>query len=95
MTEYSEIYSRSIFRCLSRIGTTLLIMLAAILAKCCLSSKKDWKRILLCLSVFCYDFGTMLLLTGPDARFFQVSFLVCPIFTLLMFYEKDTTAKEN
>ena len=86
--EYRQIFSRSIFHYLGYIGTTLAVMLAAMLAKCSLSDRQDWKRILLCLSVFCYDFGTMLLLTGEDHRFFQVSFLVCPVFTLLMFYDK-------
>lgn len=86
--EYRQIFSRSIFHYLAYIGTTVAVMLAAMLAKCNLSDRQDWKRILLCLSIFCYDFGTMLLLTGDDHRFFQVSFLVCPVFTLLMFYDK-------
>ena len=88
LQEYADICSRTGLRTLSRIGTTLAVMLAAMLSRCSLFSRKDWTRILLCLSVFCYDFGTMLLLTGPDERFFEVSFLVCPVFVLLMFYEK-------
>ena len=91
MQEYADVYSKIGLQALSRIGTTLVIMLAATLSRCSLFSKRDWTRILICLSVFCYDFGTMLLLTGSDTRFFQVSFLVCPVFTLLMFYEKDKT----
>ena len=94
LLEYSDLCSKTVFQYFGRAGTTILIMLAAMLSKCSFWSRSDWKRILLCLSIFCYDFGTMLLLTGADARFFLVSFLVCPIFTLLLFYEKDDPAKE-
>lgn len=93
--EYTDIFSKTIFRPLSYIGTTLLFMLAAMLSRCSLFSKKDWTRILLCLSIFCYDFGTMLLLTGPDRRFFLASFLVCPVFVLLMFYEKNENTENT
>ncbi len=85
--EYLLVFQRSIFHYLGNIGTTLVVLIAVMLARCSLTSWYDWKRILLCLSIFCYDFGSMLLLTGPDHRFFQISFLVCPVFVLLMLYE--------
>ena len=53
---------------------------------------RSWERIGIVLSLFCYNFGTMLLLTGPDARLFLESFLVCPVFVLLMLYQREPSA---
>ena len=66
------------------IGFTILVMLAVILFKSNFRSLEDWMRILLCLPIFTYNFGTMLFLSGPDMRFFYVSFLVCPLVVLIM-----------
>lgn len=91
---YENFFVSTIFRYLRYIGLTLAALLALILARCRLNSRQDWKKILLCLSVFCYDFGTMLLLTGPDYRVFFVSFLVFPPLVLLMLYQKEPSANE-
>lgn len=91
---YESFFVSTIFRYLRYIGLTLAALLALILARCRLNSRQDWKKILLCLSVFCYDFGTMLLLTGPDYRVFFVSFLVFPPLVLLMLYQKEPSANE-
>lgn len=72
---------RYVFLC---IGSTILVMLAFVLFKTDFKNRADWKRILLCVPVFTYNFGTMLLLSGPDVRFFYVSFLVCPLVVLIM-----------
>lgn len=66
------------------IGFTILVMLAFILFKSNFRSFEDWKRIFLCIPIFTYNFGTMLLLSGHDVRFFYVSFLVCPLVVLIM-----------
>ena len=66
------------------IGFTILVMFAFILFKSNFRSFEDWKRIFLCLPIFTYNFGTMLLLSGHDVRFFYVSFLVCPLVVLIM-----------
>ena len=70
-----------VFSC---IGSAILVMFAFILYKTDFTRKEDWKRIFLCLAVFTYNFGTMLLLTGPDVRFFFVTFLVWPFVVLVM-----------
>ncbi|MCR5509454.1 MAG: hypothetical protein K6F54_00645 [Lachnospiraceae bacterium] len=57
----------------------LVIMLSVMLACFDLRKPDDWKKIVVCLPVFAYDFGTMLLLTSADARFFYVTYLVCPV----------------
>lgn len=58
---------------------SLLAVIAAVLATCSLSSLDDWKRLFISFPILAYDFGTMLLLSGHDARFFFVSFLICPL----------------
>lgn len=66
------------------IGMTMLIMLAFIIFRSRFNCFEDWKRIFLCLPIFFYNFGTMLLLTGHDVRFFYVSFIICPLVVLIM-----------
>ena len=86
-------YIDSLFNYCRYIGVTILLVLLPMLAKCDLWSKRDWQRILIALSLFCYDFGTMLLLTGPDYRFFYVSLLCSPILAVLMLYHNDEKEK--
>ena len=92
LQEFIKLYMTGVdaspLRYLVNIGSTMALVLGAMLARCDLRKWEDWKRILLALSMFCYNFGTMLLLTGPDSRFFLESFLVCPIFVLLMLYDR-------
>ena len=44
----------------------------------------------LALPVLCYDLGTMLLLCGDDARFFQCSMAVCIPCVLALLYLPKT-----
>ena len=71
------------------LGSMHLILLISILAKCRLNKWKDWKKILLILPVFLYNFGTALLLTSANdsSRFFYYTFLILP--TLLVFLYKE------
>ena len=78
---------RFVFACL---GSTILIMLAFILFKSNLKNMDDWKRIFLCLPIFTYNFGTMLFLSGNDARFFYVSFIICPLVVLIMCGKRES-----
>ena len=86
---YERLCNVTPLRFLFTIGASMIIMLTVTLAKCDLKKREDRKRILMVLSVFCYNFGTMMLLGGPDYRFFTVSFLVCPAFVMLMLCERD------
>ena len=71
-------------------GTLHMILIISILAKCKLNKLKDWKKILLVLPVFAYNFGTTLLLTGAEdsSRFFIYTFMIVPVL-LVMIYKKD------
>ena len=66
-------------------GILNLIILAVVMAK--MKFTKDWRKMLLCIPLLLYNWGTMLLLTGIDFRFFIVSFFVFPAVVLIMFKE--------
>lgn len=88
LNSYTRLFRYSICRYLQPIGTALLFMLAAMLAKTKLNRWEDWKKVFLWMPIFVYDFGTMLLLSGEDSRFFYVTFLVCPVTTVFVSYMK-------
>lgn len=91
---YREIMTNTVFKYIRYIGVSMLIMLGFMLGRSNLRKWKDWKRLLLCLPIFFYNFGTMLLLTGSDSRFFYVSFLVCPTVVLIMMKEEVKCEKQ-
>ncbi len=70
-----------------KMGFGILMVMIVILSRLKWTSANSWKRILLCLPVLAYDFGTMLLLSGHDARFFFISFMVCPIAVIVGMFE--------
>lgn len=74
------------------IGMTILVMFAFILFRTDFKSAADWKRLALCLPVFVYDFGTMLLLSGPDVRFFYVNLIISPLVVLIMGRNSETNS---
>ena len=83
-----EVYHRVVmlrgFNFVFKLGFTLLSVISVILATCRLNRWADWKRIFLAFPILAYDFGTMLLLSGHDARFFFVSFLICPVTVIML-----------
>lgn len=87
---YNDFCRESVFKYFCRYtGITNLIMLICILSKRKLNSKEDWKKIGLCLPIFAYTYGTMLLLTAPDMRFFLVNFMMYPLIACFMLYEEQ------
>lgn len=88
LQNYVKIIYSTIFRYPFYIGASMVFMLFAVFSKCSLGKWEDWKKIFLCLPIFSYNFGTMLLLTGSDSRFFYISFLVCPIVVTIMFVSR-------
>ncbi len=61
------------------IGVFVYLMILVILSRMKWNSGASWKKLLLVLPVLTYNFGTMLLLTGNDGRFFYETFLVVPV----------------
>lgn len=52
-----------------------------------------WKRTFLCIPVLIYNFGTMLLLTGNDVRFFCLNFMIWPIILLILARDENPGAQ--
>lgn len=79
------------------VGFIHLILIVAILAKCQLNKWRDWKKILLVLPVFVYNYGTTLLLTGTgDAtRFFFYTYLLLPILLVFLFRENAERSSDT
>ncbi len=75
----------------------LLILLTVILGRADLRSADEWKRLMLVLSIYAYSFGTMLLLTSADSRFFYVDYLICPLAVILMISKRENNVmiREN
>ena len=77
---------RHVFWC---IGIINLVMIIFVLAKLNFSKSDDWKRLCFTLPLFCYNFGTMLLLKSNDFRYFYYSYLVMPLMLLLLLKGKE------
>ena len=89
LKNYKRLVSESILKYFRIFGVALLFMTIAIVGKSNFKSFDDWKRILLCLPIYTYDFGTMLLLSGDDSRFFYITFLVAPLVGVILLWERN------
>ncbi len=85
---YRNAFNNSILHYFSLVGTTIIVILAFILSHT-QWKKNNWKKILLCLPILFYDFGTMILLSGPETRFFYINFLVYPIIVIFSILHHD------
>ena len=86
---YSKFVNGSIFKYFRTYGVALLAILICLLSNLKFSSWESWKKIFLIIPVYVYNFGTMLLLTGPDSRFFLITFLAAPLLIVYSFKTKD------
>lgn len=80
ITSYRKVHNQSILKYFGFCGFTIFVIILFIISK---NSRKDWRKILLCTPILFYDFGTMILLTGPETRFFYVNFVVYPVIVVL------------
>ncbi len=91
---YADIIMSTVFKYLFYFtGVINLIILAAVMAK--MKFSKHWKKILLCIPLLIHNWGTMLLLSGIDFRFFIVSFFIFPSVLLLIFREEKVTSEKE
>lgn len=79
VSAYSSFVNGSVFRYFRTYGVVLFMMLVVALSRSKFKGWTSWKKAFMLVPIFCYDFGTMLLLTGPDSRFFSITFLVAPL----------------
>ncbi len=90
--KYTE-YSLHLFpHLLEYVGVLMMVLFCVMLSKYQLNKLENIKKILLILPIFCYNFGTMLLLTAYDdcARFFYYTFLVTPVLLIILLKEEKS-----
>ena len=77
------------------LGIQHFILLAFLLAKVKLKKRLDWSKLLVVLGVFCYNFGSGLLLTsyGDIYRFFFYTFPLMPVLLLMLCCNHDERSK--
>ena len=92
VSTYSAFINGTFFEYVRTYGVALFTMLILALSRLKFNSWKSWKSALMIASIFCYDFGTMLLLNGADSRFFFITFLMAP---LIIAYALSKGENEN
>lgn len=79
VTSYSTFINHSILRYLRTYGICLFLLLVLFVGRLSWREWDSWKKTFMLIPLLTYDFGTMLLLTGDDSRFFYITFLITPI----------------
>ena len=77
------------------LGIMMAVLVACVSSKIDFGSKKDRKRFWLIVPILCHNFGTMLLLTGFDVRFFYVTVPVMPGLLLILLGEGDSECSQG
>lgn len=91
---YADIIMSTVFKYLFYFtGIINLIILSAVMAK--MKFSKHWKKILLCIPLLIHNWGTMLLLSGIDFRFFIVSFFIFTSIILIILREDKSNSTEE
>jgi hypothetical protein len=77
------------------LGIMHLLLVIALLAKVKLKRRLDWSKVLIVLSVFCYNFGSGLLLSDWQDifRFFFYTFPLVPVLLLIIFCNHKERSK--
>lgn len=71
------------FNFVRQFAFAILVLAAFVLGRYDLRSLREWKHLFPILSIFAYSFGTMLLLTSADSRFFYIDYLLCPLAVMI------------
>ncbi len=87
LEKYHSLIRLKGFNFFRKLGFALLMLVIAVLSRLGWSSLKDWKNIIPCIPIIAYAFGTILLLSGHDARFFYIVFTVSPIVFIMARYD--------
>lgn len=89
LNAYNYFINNSIFVYLKTYGVVLFVILFLLLNKMRFKSLESWKKALLVLPIFTYDFGTMLFLSAPwDSRFFYITFLTAPLLVVYILQDE-------
>ena len=85
-----DLYSRALrlkgYNVFRKLSFAIFALISVMIAKLKDSFSDTWKKVLFGVPVLAYDFGTMLLLSGHDSRFFFFTFPVTPVVIIMMLY---------
>lgn len=75
-------------------GMLLFAVVMVLFVNFKLNNLNSWKKLALAIPLMSYNFGTMLLLTGHDSRFFFITYLAVPVLIFVFFFKRkdDNTA---
>ena len=90
---YSNTIIQSVFRYLCTYGVGIFVILALILSRLRFKSWQTWKKVFFAFPLLIYDFGTALLLTGLDFRFFWVTYLAVPVLIVFLLIRDKNEAE--
>lgn len=90
LEDYCSLFDKhSFMKYMRNIGAVIFIILIFTFSGLEWREKESLKTLLLSLPLLIYNFGTMLLLTGDDFRFFYITFLLCPMLVVIMLYRNQ------
>lgn len=86
---WSNFVNHTVFKYLRTYGVCIFWLIVVYLSKLEIKDKLSIKKTLMVIPLLTYDFGTMLLLTGADSRFFYITFLMTPLLTVYSLYKGE------
>lgn len=88
---YNDFYTNNFNFSYYLLGLIHLVLIITILAKFKINKSLNWKKLLFVAPMFCYNYGTTLLLTGVDdaARFFYYTYLIAPLLLVFIFKKEE------
>lgn len=93
LDSYISFVENSVFRYFKAYSFLLFALLLVFLSKLEARSLESWKKTSIVFPILMYDFGTMFLLSGDDARFFFITSLVIPILVVYLLSEEKRRPK--
>ncbi len=87
LTDYGSFMVNHFRQVFLTLGIAHFLLILSVLCKCKLNKLEGWKKIFFVIPIFCYNYGTTLLLTGTDdvARFMYYTFLLMPTMLVLIY----------
>ena len=86
---YASFFNTSLFKYIRTFGVWMFVILLVYFSKLRFTSWSSWKKWFIILPLFAHNFGTMLLQTAPEARFFFVTYLIGPLLVVYALHKEE------
>lgn len=86
---WNDFVNCTIFKYFRTYGVCLFALILVYLSKLTIKDISSIKKTFMVIPLLAYDFGTMILLTGPDSRFFFITFLLTPLLIVYSFHKGE------